>query len=162
VEETNRGAHRIVHLHRDVADALASWLRARPPAASDRIVVSLQGRPDALSLRAVNRVVARYADQALLPPDRRTPHVLHHSFCTLLADDDLSTDLIAELAGHKDVRTTRVHTAISDAPRRRAIDGTSDPPTGAQLLAASDMGEPNGRTKCCITATSKSSRRRAR
>ena len=92
-------------------------------------------------MRAVNRLVERYADRALLPADRRTPHVLRHTFCTLLAENDQSIDLIAELAGHKDVRTTRVYTAISDERRRRAIDETFNAPTGGQLLAGSDLGE---------------------
>jgi integrase len=66
---------------------------------------------------------------------------LRHTFCTLLAENDQSIDLIAELAGHKDVRTTRIYIAIADARRRRAIDQTFDPPTAAQLLAERAGGE---------------------
>ena len=41
--------------------------------------------------------------------------MLRHTFCTHLADTGADTAVIRELAGHADIRTTTVYTAVSSA-----------------------------------------------
>ena len=79
--------------------------------------------PRALSTRDVARIVARYAEAAGLPEDRRTPHVLRHTFCTHLADAGADVGVIRELAGHADIRTTTIYTAVNDDRLQDAIAG---------------------------------------
>ena len=84
------------------------WTQTRPEGASDHVFVSLARNrpPEPLVPRALNKLVAAYAEPAGLPEDRRTP-VLRHTFCTLLADGGQGLEVIAELAGHDDVRLRR-------------------------------------------------------
>jgi integrase/recombinase XerD len=73
------------------------------------------------STRDVARVVARHAEAAGLPEDRRSPHVLRHTFCTHLADAGADTAVIRELAGHADIRTTTIYTAVNAARLEHAV-----------------------------------------
>jgi integrase/recombinase XerD len=63
----------------------------------------------------VTRIVTRHATAAGLPEDRRSPHVLRHTFCTHLPDSGVPIDVIRELAGHADIRTTTIYTAVPSA-----------------------------------------------
>jgi hypothetical protein len=70
-------------IDQDALDAIAAWVKVRPPAASEHLLLSLPrtGQPPrALTTRDVARIVAPYAETAGLPEDRRTPHVLRHTF----------------------------------------------------------------------------------
>jgi integrase len=96
----------------------------RPPAAGEHLLLSLPrtGQPPrALTTRHVVRIVAGYAQAAGLPEDRRIPRVLRHTFGTHLADAGADVGTIRELAGHADVRTTTIYTAVSDARLEQAI-----------------------------------------
>jgi integrase/recombinase XerC len=121
-----RGRTRAIPLDEDALAAVAAWVKARPVAASEHLLLSLPrtGQPPrALSTRDVARIVARYAEAAGLPQDRRTPHVLRHTFCTHLADAGADVGVIRELAGHADIRTTTIYTAVNDERLQDAIAG---------------------------------------
>jgi integrase/recombinase XerC len=121
-----RGRTRAVPLDEDALAAIAAWVKVRPPAATEHLLLSLPrtGQPPrALSTRDVARIVARYAQAAGLPEDRRTPHVLRHTFCTHLADSGADVGVIRELAGHADIRTTTIYTAVNDERLEDAIAG---------------------------------------
>ena len=119
-----RGRTRAVPLDEDALAAITAWVKVRPPAASEHLLLSLPrtGQPPrTLTTRDVARTVARYAEAAGLPENRRTPHVLRHTFCTHLADAGADVGTIRELAGHADIRTTTIYTAVSDARLEQAI-----------------------------------------
>jgi site-specific recombinase XerD len=119
-----RGRTRAVPLDEDALAAIATWVKVRPPAASEHLLLSLPrtGQPPrTLTTRDVARTVARYAEAAGLPENRRTPHVLRHTFCTHLADAGADVGTIRELADHADIRTTTIYTAVSDARLEQAI-----------------------------------------
>jgi integrase/recombinase XerD len=90
----------------------------------------------ALSTRDIARIVSRYADAAGLPEDRRSPHVLRHTFCTHLADTSADTAVIRELAGHADIRTTTIYTDVNPARLEQAIAERSRQRRGARRAAA--------------------------
>jgi integrase/recombinase XerD len=100
--------------------------RARPEAPTDHVFVSLPRNrpPGPLRPRAVNSIIEQYAERAGLPEDRRTPHVLRHTFCTLLAEAGAGLEVVAELAGHADVRTTKGYVTVSPARRALAVHDT--------------------------------------
>jgi site-specific recombinase XerD len=98
-------------------------VKSRPAATTDHLLLSLprtRQPPRPLTTRDIARIVSRYA-AAGLPEDRRSPHVLRQTFCTHLADADTDTAVIRELAGHADIRTTTIYTAVSDARLEHAI-----------------------------------------
>ncbi len=124
VRASKRGRTRTVPLHADARDALKRWYAARPPAANDALFVSLRQRRTAttevLSASAVGDIVAKHAGGAGVRDDRRTAHALRHTFCTMLAVRGVALEVIRELAGHVDVRTTQISVDVTD---QRKADG---------------------------------------
>ncbi|MGI8862963.1 MAG: tyrosine-type recombinase/integrase [Solirubrobacteraceae bacterium] len=112
---SKRGRTRQVPVDQDALEAIIAWVKARPTTDNDRLLLSLPrtGRPPSpLSTRDVARIVGGYAAAAELPEDRRSPHVLRHTFCTALANAGVDVGVIRELAGHADIRTTTIYTAV--------------------------------------------------
>jgi site-specific recombinase XerD len=124
VRASKRGRTRTVPLHAEAHDALRRWYAARPAAASDALFVSLRQRrsatSEALSPSAVGDDVAKHAEAAGVRDDRRTAHALRHTFCTMLAERGVALEVIRELAGHVDVRTTQIYVDVTD---KRKADG---------------------------------------
>jgi hypothetical protein len=119
-----RGCTRAIPLDEDALGAIAAWVKVRPAAGTEHLLLSLPrtGQPPrAMSTRDVARIVARYGRAAGVPEDRRTPHVLRHTFCTHLADSGADVGVIRELAGHADIRTTTIYTAVNDERLEDAI-----------------------------------------
>ncbi len=124
VPYAKRGRSRVVPLDDDALEAIIAWVKSRPTTATEHLLLSLPraGNPGPLDARDIARIVARHAQAADLPEERRSPHVLRHTFCTHLADTGADTAVIRELAGHADIRTTTVYTAVSSARPVDAVD----------------------------------------
>lgn len=125
VRRAKRGRSRRVPLDHDTLEAIIAWVKTRPAAATEHLLLSLPrtgNPPRPLSTRDIARIVARHAQAAGLPADRRSPHVLRHTFCTHLADAGADVGTIRELAGHADIRTTAIYTAVNEARLQQAID----------------------------------------
>jgi integrase/recombinase XerD len=119
-----RGRRRRIPLERDALAAVRDWFEHRPAADSEHLLVSLSRArrpPRPLDGRDVARIVARHAEAAGLPEDRRSPHVLRHTFCTHLANNKVAVEVIRELAGHADIRTTTVYTDVDEDRLRVAV-----------------------------------------
>ncbi len=133
-----RGRRRRVPLEQGALDAIVAWVRSRPACACDELLVSLPRNaqpPRPLTVRDVTRIVTRYGALAGLPQDRRSPHVLRHTFCTHLANTDAPIDVIRELAGHADIRTTTIYTAVHDDRLEDAIEDAARHRGGLGKLA---------------------------
>ena len=137
VRYAKRGRSRAVPLDDDALEAIIAWVKSRPPAPTEHLLLSLPrtGQPGPLSTRDVARIVARHAAAADLPDDRRSPHVLRHTFCTHLADAGTDTAVIRELAGHADIRTTTVYTAVNPARLVHAVAERHRQRNGARRAA---------------------------
>ena len=125
VRASKRGRTRTVPLHGEAHDALSRWYTSRPTSASDALFVSLRQRrsaqPEAISASAVGDIVTKHAAGAGVREDRRTAHALRHTFCTMLAERDVALEVIRELAGHVDVRTTQIYVDVSDQRKNEGI-----------------------------------------
>jgi integrase/recombinase XerD len=124
VRRAKRGRSRTVPRTAEALAALIAWRDARPRCAHEQLFVSLPrtGRaPAPLGPRDVGRLVERYATAAGLPDDRRSPHTLRHTFCTLLAATGAQAAVIRELAGHADMRTTSLYTDVDPGQLQAAI-----------------------------------------
>ena len=138
VRHGKRGRTRAVPLDEDALAAISAWVKSRPTAASEHLLLSLprSAPPRPLSTRDIARIVARHATAADLPDDRRSPHVLRHTFCTHLADAGADTAVIRELAGHADIRTTTIYTAVNPSRLEHAITERGRQNRGARRAAA--------------------------
>jgi site-specific recombinase XerD len=135
------GRTRRIPLDEETLAAIIAWVKVRPTTATEHLLLSLPrtGRPPApLSTRDVARIICRHATAAGLPDDRRSPHVLRHTFCTHLADAGVDIAVIRELAGHADIRTTTIYTAVNDARLEQAIAARSRDAHGIRRAAAND------------------------
>jgi site-specific recombinase XerD len=122
IRASKRGRTRTVPLHAEAHDALSRWYASRPTSASDALFVSLRQRRSARpEASAVGEIVARHAVGAGVREDRRTAHALRHTFCTMLAERDVALEVIRELAGHVDVRTTQIYVEVSDQRKSEGI-----------------------------------------
>jgi site-specific recombinase XerD len=137
VRYRKRGRTRAIPLGEDALEAIVAWVKSRPAALTEHLLLSLPrtGQPRPLSTRDIARIVARHAAAADLPEDRRSPHVLRHTFCTHLADAGADTAVIRELAGHADIRTTTVYTAVNPGRLEEAIAERAQQSRGARRAA---------------------------
>ena len=110
--------YREVPLNRSCRQALTDWLRDRAAADEERaLFTGPQGRR--LSARAVDLVVRSVAARAEL---KLSAHTLRHTCVTNLVRSGNDLVLVAELAGHQRLETTRRYSLPSAADRQAAMD----------------------------------------
>lgn len=119
------GKERVVPFGEVAADALRSWLAARPELAaapgggngSGGSALFLNARGGRLSDRSVRTIVRRYLGEAGIAhlTGQATPHTLRHAFATHLLDRGADLRAIQELLGHATLATTQKYTQVSTA-----------------------------------------------
>jgi site-specific recombinase XerC len=110
--------YREVPLNPSSRQAVADWLRERATADGERaLFIGPQGRR--LSARAVDLVVRSVAARAEL---KLSAHTLRHTCVTNLVRSGNDLVLVAELAGHRRLETTRRYSLPSAADRQAAMD----------------------------------------
>jgi site-specific recombinase XerD len=113
-------AYREVPLNRPCRASLEEWVKARSERARDgerALFVGPQGRR--LSPRSVDRVVRGVASRAGL---ELSAHTLRHTCVTNLVRGGNDIVLVAELAGHRRLETTRRYSLPSAADRQAAME----------------------------------------
>jgi len=112
-------AYREVELNALVRAMLHEWVAARAKIAQEgetSFFVSRTG--SALSSRSIDLAVRRVAARARL---ELSAHVLRHTFVTGLVRAGNDLVLVAELAGHRRLETTRRYSLPSTADRQKAV-----------------------------------------
>lgn len=112
-------AYRQVELNALLRGMLDEWIAQRAEIAAegeDRFFVSRTGQ--ALSARSIDLAVRRVAKRAGL---ELSAHVLRHTFVTGLVRAGHDLVLVAELAGHRRLETTRRYSLPSQADRQAAV-----------------------------------------
>jgi integrase/recombinase XerC len=113
-------AYREVPLNALVRQVLEEWLSERQAKARDgerALFVGRGGRR--LSKRAVDDVVRGLGDDAGV---KLSAHVLRHTFLTGMVRRGTDIVLVAELAGHRRLETTRRYSLPSDVDRLLAVE----------------------------------------
>jgi site-specific recombinase XerD len=114
-------AYREVELNALVRGMLEEWIAERSKIAAPgetSFFLARTGR--ALSSRSVDLAVRRVAARAGL---ELSAHVLRHTFVTGLVRAGNDLVLVAELAGHRRLETTRRYSLPSEADRQKAVAG---------------------------------------
>ena len=101
---------RILPLGSAATKALDAWLAARKGAAGGPVFVNRTGGP--LDRRAVYRIVHRYIG-LVSEVERRSPHVLRHTFATHLLNNGADLRAVKELLGHESLSTTQLYTHVT-------------------------------------------------
>jgi site-specific recombinase XerD len=96
---------RTVPLNVEARNALAALRAMRERWGMPRTAGVLQGQRGPLTERGIQARLARYAADARI--EGLSPHVLRHTWCKNLADAGARLEVIAALAGHESLETTR-------------------------------------------------------
>lgn len=86
------------------------------------------GRLFNIGVQTYHEQLSRWATLAGLPPEKRRPYALRHSFGYQLAEAGVHVTRIAQLMGHSDVRVTLGYTVASDPELRAAVEMLRLPP----------------------------------
>jgi site-specific recombinase XerD len=117
-------SYREVVLNSEVREALSGWLAERKGwlASEEKAALFLSRRGGRLSTRAVDLVVRKLGEEANL--DRPlSAHALRHTCVTNLVRAGADLVLVAEIAGHRRLETTRRYSLPSAADREAAMEG---------------------------------------
>jgi site-specific recombinase XerD len=114
--------YREVPLNAEVREAFNLWLKDRskrfPTCCDPALFLNLKGRR--LSLRAIDLIIRQLGSDANL---ELSAHVLRHTCLTNLVRRGNDLVLVAEVAGHKRLETTRRYTLPSIEDRANAMEG---------------------------------------
>ncbi len=72
-----------------------------------------------LTVRSVQRIIAKYGRMASLPY-AITPHVMRHSFATDLISHGAGLREVQEMLGHKNIATTQIYTHVTN-PQLKSV-----------------------------------------
>jgi integrase/recombinase XerC len=116
--------YREVALNADAREALDRWLEERRAVdgVADGEALFLGRRGRRLGARAVDLVVRRLGEEANLGAPL-SAHVLRHTCLTNLVRNGNDLVMVAEIAGHKRLETTRRYSLPSEADREAAMEG---------------------------------------
>ena len=124
IKVTRKGGNEmVVYFGPEVEKALKRYIEVREN------IIPLEGHEHALfysaqrrriGVQAVENLVKKYASQ-ITTTKKITPHKLRSTYGTTLYQETGDIYLVADVLGHKDVNTTKIHyAAIDDARRRQA------------------------------------------
>ena len=114
-----RNKERVVPMNHQVQDALRSWLDLRGVARSPYVFCNLYNG-SRLSRKTVWDSLKRYAQRAGIRHVH--PHMLRHTFGTVLADRGEPVHGIRELMGHASIQTSQIYITVSAEQKRRAVE----------------------------------------
>lgn len=116
VVRSGKGGHpRQVPLPAEARDALRSWLETHP--GTGPLFPGPDGRP--VTVRSLHRAVTAAASRAGIACP---PHALRHTYVTRLVRQGVDLPLVADLAGHRRLETTRRYALPSDADRQAVVE----------------------------------------
>jgi site-specific recombinase XerD len=111
---------RVVFLSDTAAQWIERYLRSRQEdfkplfiRYSGKVDAQKNGEKMRLTVRSIQRIVAKYARRAGLPIEA-TPHTLRHSFATDLLISGADIRSVQEMLGHESIRTTQVYTHVTN------------------------------------------------
>jgi integrase/recombinase XerD len=121
VQDGKGGKMRKVTINKDVVKAIQDWLDIRGEQPTDAVFVSQKRTP--ITVQGIEDFFGKLKVEANI--EELTPHVLRHTFCHDLIEKGYSISLVADMAGHADLNTTRIYTRSSEEERRKAAESLS-------------------------------------
>lgn len=118
---------RIIPLHDDIVGEVDEYrkLRSGLAAGADRVELLLNEKGKPLSPRHVYDIVKRRLS-LVTTAEKKSPHILRHSFATHLTGNGAELNAVKELLGHSSLAATQVYTHTS-IDRLRDIHRKSHP-----------------------------------
>jgi len=107
----------ILPINKDLQKALAAYLMIRE---SDESALFISSKGNRLTERGIQHQFRKYFDQINLPDF--TVHSLRHSFCKNLLDQGVDLTVVAQLARHESLDTTRGYVIPGERDLRLAVE----------------------------------------
>jgi integrase/recombinase XerC len=102
---------RIIPLHKALAELIAQYLKEREQEFKGmdflQLLVTHKGKP--VSTRQVYDIVKKHLS-SVTTAEKKSPHVLRHSFATHLTGNGAELNAVKELLGHSSLAATQVYT----------------------------------------------------
>ncbi|NEZ88441.1 integrase [Clostridium botulinum] len=117
--EGKGGKYRYIIVPKELKEIWLQYLKVRKPVETDKLFVGTNGE---MHRHNINRIIKKYAVQARITKGKAHPHALRHSFCKALAIQNVGIEVIADLAGHEDLNTTRIYTRQTQKELREKIE----------------------------------------
>lgn len=118
---------RLIPLPRALVEEIAEWQRIRNTRhgiTADANTHLFESRNGNLSKATLYNIVKRNLSGAAA--ERKSPHILRHTFATAMLNDGASLDTVKEMLGHSSMASTQIYTHVSFAQLKRNYD-TSHP-----------------------------------
>jgi integrase/recombinase XerD len=115
------GKSRIALMNPDLVKALEEWIAER---GEEPGPLFLSERRTRITRQGVHHLVRKYLDQAGLI--HASAHSLRHSFCRNLINAGQPLQIVAQLAGHENLETTRRYITPSERDLRKAVEAISE------------------------------------
>lgn len=116
------GKNRLVFANIDLVRALQDWIDQRGEIESSSLFVSLRHK-QRMSRQSIHQIIRKYLDRLGL--DDYSTHSLRHSFCRNLIEAGQPIQVVAQLAGHENLETTRRYVTPSERDLRAATESIS-------------------------------------
>jgi integrase/recombinase XerC len=100
---------RIIPISKILAQELANYIQEKPEAAKGNPHIFVTEKGKSLQARAVYSFVKFYLSQ-VTTLQKKSPHVLRHSFATHLMNNGADLNAVKELLGHASLAATQVYT----------------------------------------------------
>ena len=119
-----RNKERIVPFGEELATAFAAFFTLRSTEVSQDFG-TLFLRPDGMLMTAqeVRGIVKKYLS-CVTNQQKRSPHVLRHTYATVMLNNGADLEAVKELLGHESVSTTEVYTHTTFAELKKAYANT--------------------------------------
>jgi integrase/recombinase XerC len=123
-----RNKERIIPLSDALIDRIKEYLsEANMPQPSAPLLVDEKGQP--MARRSVQRLVTHYLS-AVTSQEKRSPHVLRHTFATHMLEHGADLNAVKEILGHAGLAATQVYTH-NTVEKLRKVHAKAHPRGGA-------------------------------
>jgi len=113
----------IIPLNTEISEILKQYLNSRPKIENDSFFISK--RENGISARSVYHLVKKYLKKAGINKRKVGVHSLRHTFCTALLNKGVNLIVIQQLAGHRNLETTRKYLHLNNIDLRNAVNQIS-------------------------------------
>lgn len=98
---------RIVPVKNELLNLVSLYIKNKPTPAAENVFVNEKGKP--LYAKQVYNIVKKYLS-LVTTVNKKSPHILRHSFATHLTNNGADLNAIKELLGHSSLAATQVYT----------------------------------------------------
>lgn len=116
-----RNKQRIVPFGKELTDVLSFYMEARSALQPSTPALFLNSHKVRISYMAVRKVVESYLS-LVTTQKKKSPHVLRHTFATMMLNHGADLEAIKELLGHESIATTEVYTHTTFAELKKEYE----------------------------------------